>query len=333
MTERHRIVGLSPAILNLRQLIARVARTEATVLIVGERGTGKELVATAIHHQSRRAERQLLSLNCAALGTELLTSELFGHERGAFTGAVQRRTGLLASADGGTLFLDEVGDLPPAAQSVFLRFLELREVRPVGANATFPVNVRILAATNKDLTQAIARGEFRADLHDRLSEFVIETPPLRCRGGDVLVLADYFTRFHVRRHRVRVRGIAPGARLALQTYSWPGNVRELKKTMSRAVVLAAGRWIETKDLQLPPVRETCPTLAVPATGASVEIPLVRDLAWRLAVRQGCVRRRDLVEGFGISEAAAARELAALVRAGVLRRSGRRGGVRYAAAHG
>jgi DNA-binding NtrC family response regulator len=195
------------------------------------------------------------------------------------------------------------------------------------------VDVRILAATNKDLTQAIARREFRADLYDRLSEVVIETAPLRCRPDDVVVLARYFARLHARRHRVRVRGFMPGALRTLAAYSWPGNVRELEKTISRAVVFAAGRWVEAEDLQLPPVNVAPEALDGPVVHGLFETPPLRDMALQLAARHGDVRRRDLVECLGISRAAAERELAALVRAGLLRRSGRRGGVRYAASHG
>ena len=323
------MIGPSPATVNLRQLITRVARTELFVLIVGERGTGKELVARAIHDQSRRAERQLVSLNCAALGTELIASELFGHERGAFTGAVQRRLGLAVSAQGGTLFLDEVGDLSPAGQGILLRMLEEREVRPVGSDTTVKVDMRIVAATNKDLAQASVRGEFRADLYDRLSEVVIETTPLRDRPDDLLVLARHFASLHARRHRVRVRGFTPEALQALRGYSWPGNVRELEKTISRAIVFAAGRWVEVRDLQLPLVSPAPAAGDEPPVAGYLETPLVGQMALQLAARQGSVRRRDLVEGLGISEANAERELAALVRAGALRRSGRRGGVRYA----
>ena len=179
MNESRRILGRSAAIRRLVGRIERVAPTEATVLIQGERGTGKELVAAAIHEASRRRRQPYVTLNCAALPAELLASELFGHERGAFTGAVQRQPGLLAAADTGTVLLDEVGDLSPNGQAMLLRFLQEREVRPLGAARAVRLDVRVIAATNRDLETAVARNEFRADLYDRLAEVVVTVPPLR----------------------------------------------------------------------------------------------------------------------------------------------------------
>jgi DNA-binding NtrC family response regulator len=206
--------------------IARVAPTDATVLILGERGTGKELVARAIQRRGKRRDRPFVIVNCGALPRELLVSELFGHERGAFTGALERKRGLVTEAAGGTLFLDEIGDLRLEAQAMLLRFLQEREVRPLGSTRTVTVDVRVLAATNRDLGEAIARREFRADLYDRLAEIVIGVAPLRERREDVPALVDHFLRLVAGRHGAAVPAMTPEARRALQAYDWPGNVRE-----------------------------------------------------------------------------------------------------------
>jgi transcriptional regulator with GAF, ATPase, and Fis domain len=216
------IVGGSRAILALRELIGRVAPTEATVLVVGERGTGKELVARALHAGSRRAARPFVAVNCAALPPELLAAELFGHERGAFTGALQQRAGLLAAAQGGTLFLDEIGDLSPEGQAMLLRFLQEGEVRPLGSDQIVRLDVRVLAATNRDLERAMGKGRFRADLYDRLSDFVLSVPPLRERREDLPLLIEHFLRLHARRHGLPVLAVSPGARRVLAGHRWPG---------------------------------------------------------------------------------------------------------------
>ncbi len=318
------IIGRSPAIQRLLRQIAIVGPTEATVLILGERGTGKELVAEALQRESRRRDKPYVKVNCAALPTELLASELFGHERGAFTGALERRRGLLAAADGGTLFLDEIGDLPLMAQAMLLRFLQEREVRPLGSGNSMRVDVRVLAATNADLEHAIQRQTFRADLYDRLAEVVLAVPPLRERGGDIAVLLRHFVARCAQRHHRPVRGVTPDALALAGRHAWPGNVRELEQAASRAVVFAAGPWIGPLDLELP-----C------RTGSSVDA--VDD---RLSPRQariealaracGTVRRGEVAVRLGISGETARRELSALVRLGILRRDGSHRGCRYAA---
>jgi DNA-binding NtrC family response regulator len=319
------MLGASRAIRALQRRIARVAPTEATVLIQGERGTGKELVARAVHDASRRRHGPCLALNCAALPDELLASELFGHARGAFTGAVQRAPGLLVVAEGGTAFLDEVGDLSLRGQAMLLRFLEVREVRPLGVAAPRRVDVRVVAATNRDLLTAVARGEFRADLHDRLSEVVLEVPPLRERREDVRLLAEHFVGVYARRHGVAVHGVTRQAVRALCAYDWPGNVRELEKAISRGVIFCEGGWVRAEDLELPDF-EAGGRTAVPA--AAPGLTPRQEEALALARRHGSVRRRDLMGRFAISGEAARRELAGLVRAGLLRREGNHRGARY-----
>jgi DNA-binding NtrC family response regulator len=311
----------------LRGLIARVAPTEATVLILGERGTGKELVARAIQQASRRCDRPFITVNCAALPTDLLASELFGHERGAFTGALQRAPGLLAAADSGTVFLDEVGDLPLTAQAMLLRFLQEREVRPLGSTRTMQIDVRLLAATNRDLDAAVKAGEFRADLLDRLREIVVRVPPLCQRRDDIPLLVRTFLRVQSQRHGRAVAGVCREAWQVLAVHLWPGNVRELEQAISRAVVLAKSSVIGPADLDLD-------TSAGPRGGApNVPDGIVRLTprqreALRLAREVGVVRRSDLVARFGVSGEAVRRDLGALVAAGLLRREGNQRGTAY-----
>ena len=232
------LIGRSAAMVELRRRIARIGATAARVLVLGERGTGKELVARALHRASARRGGPLIAVNCAALPVELLASELFGHERGAFTGALARRTGLIAAADGGTLFLDEIGDLPLTAQGMLLRFLQEREVRPVGSARAATVDVRVMAATNRDLDLAVQERAFRADLLDRLREIVIEVPPLRVRSEDVAELVRHFIDQQSRRHGVVAPSVERRVMRSLEACDWPGNVRELQQAVSRAVVLA-----------------------------------------------------------------------------------------------
>jgi DNA-binding NtrC family response regulator len=327
------IIGGSPAIRALRRDIARVAPAEATVLILGERGTGKELVARALQASSRRRDRPFVVVNCAALPGELVAIELFGHERGAFTGAVQRAPGLLDAADGGTLFLDEVGDLPLPAQAMLLRFLQGGEVRPVGSARTVRVDVRVIAATNKDLPRATNRGEFRADLYDRLSEIVFEVPPLRDRREDSRLLVTHFVEMYTSRHHVTVRGLLPEARRALQAYDWPGNVRELEKAVSRAVIYANGGWIHIEDLGLPVPAGPRESSSNPVLARRAErgaLSLRQREVLRIAAAHGVVCRRDVMALSGISREAARRELAGLVERGLLRKMGIGRGARYGA---
>jgi DNA-binding NtrC family response regulator len=217
--------------------VSHVAATDATVLVLGESGTGKELVARSVHEQSARAGRAFVAINCGALTESLLESELFGHERGAFTGAVARRHGLFEEASGGTLFLDEVGELSSATQVRLLRVLQERHVRPVGSNRSIPIDVRVIAATNRNLEQEVVARRFREDLFYRLNVVAIELPPLRARGDDVLLLAHHFLAKHAARHQKAVSGIGAAALEVLTAHDWPGNVRELENAIERAVIL------------------------------------------------------------------------------------------------
>ena len=231
------MVGRSPAMMSVFSRVAKVAPTDATALILGESGTGKELVARAIHAQSGRAKRAFVAVNCASIPEGLIESELFGHERGAFTGAVRAHAGLVAAAHEGTLFLDEVGELPPAAQARLLRVLQESEVRRVGSTGSRRVDVRILAATHRDLPAMIEEGSFREDLYFRLRVLEIELPPLRDRGPDVLELADVLLARAARRMGKSALRFAPEARDAIVGHRWPGNVRELLNAVERAVIL------------------------------------------------------------------------------------------------
>jgi two-component system response regulator AtoC len=242
------LVGESEAMLRLHGLIDRVADSEASVLIMGESGTGKELVARALHARSRRARGPLIAINCAAVPEALLESQLFGHVRGAFTDARESRSGLFEQASGGTLFLDEIGDMPLALQPKLLRALQERVVRAVGGAKEVPVDVRIVAATNRDLEEAIDEKRFREDLYFRINVVQLETPPLRARGGDVLLLAQHFLSRFAERAGKNVVGIVPDAAERLISYVWPGNVRELQNCIERAVAMARYDHIAVDDL-------------------------------------------------------------------------------------
>ncbi|SHE88629.1 Nif-specific regulatory protein [Desulfacinum infernum DSM 9756] len=250
------ILGRSKVIRDVLRLIDQVADTNTTVLIHGETGTGKELVAQAIHDNSRRSKGPLVRVNCAAMPDTLLESELFGHEKGAFTGAVTRRRGRFEEAQGGTIFLDEVGELSPVAQAKLLRVLQEREFQPLGSSRTVKVDVRVVAATNRDLEQEVAKGRFRSDLYYRLNVFPIFLPPLRDRGPDILLLADYFVVKYAEQFGKSVKRISTPAIDLLMAYHWPGNVRELENCMERAVVLASGDAIEARHL--PPTLQMKP---------------------------------------------------------------------------
>ena len=234
------LTGSSPAVEEIRELIARVAPTDATVLVLGETGTGKELVARGIHHLSNRRDRVLVKVNCAALQETLLLSELFGHEKGAFTGAVGRKQGRFELADKGTIFLDEIGEISPEAQVKILRVMQEREFERVGGNQTLKVDVRIIAATNRDLEEEVRRGRFRDDLYFRLNVIPIETPPLRERKGDIPELVDYFVRRHGPRMNRQILSVDPQALERLMRYDWPGNIRELENVVERGLVLGRG---------------------------------------------------------------------------------------------
>jgi DNA-binding NtrC family response regulator len=238
------LVGASGAIQRVQQLIARVAETDSTVLITGETGTGKELVARAIHARGSRATASLIAVNCAAIPSELLESELFGHERGAFTGAVRRKRGSFELAHDGCLFLDEVGALSPPLQAKLLRTLQEGEITPIGSERSLRVNVRIIAATNRDLAEGTRQGTFRSDLFYRLNVVPIHVPALRDRKEDLSLLADHFIARYSRKLESRVRGISQAALDVLMAYDWPGNVRELEHCIERAIILAEGDQLD-----------------------------------------------------------------------------------------
>ena len=250
------LIGRSAPMQRLREELARAAPTGATVLIMGESGTGKELVAREIHSGSRVASGPFVQVNCAAIPEELIESELFGHEKGSFTGAVRRQTGKFVEADGGTIFLDEVGDMSARAQAKVLRVLEAGEVEPVGAAKVRQVNVRVIAATNRDLTESIREGGFREDLYFRLNVVPIRTPPLRERTDEIAELVEHFTRRFCERDHRKPRRFAPGALALLRARAWPGNVRELKNLVERVLIMADKDPIEAEDL--PPEARVSP---------------------------------------------------------------------------
>jgi PAS domain S-box-containing protein len=262
------IIGRSPPLLAVLDAVSRVAPTDATVLITGETGTGKELIARAVHSASKRQDRPLIKINCAALPTGLVESELFGHEKGAFTGAIARRVGRFELAEGGTIFLDEVGEIPPEAQAKLLRVLQEREFDRVGGTAPIRADVRVIAATNRDLLGAVREKTFREDLYYRLSVFPIALPPLRARPDDIPMLVHFFAARFASRVGKRIERIDEDTMQLLRAYAWPGNVRELENVLERAVILAPGTTLEIDADLLP-----APAPAQPASstdGASLE---------------------------------------------------------------
>jgi two-component system, NtrC family, response regulator AtoC len=268
IAERYRfenIIGSSLPMQEVFKVIAQVAPSKATVLLLGESGTGKELVAAAIHERSPRASGSFVKLHCAALAESLLESELFGHERGAFTGAVGRREGRFRQAHGGTLFLDEISEIPPATQVKLLRFMQEHEFERVGGNETLRVDVRIIAATNRDLAKEVEAGRFREDLYYRLNVVQILLPPLRDRASDTPLLAAHFLRKYAQENAKEVGGIAEDALARLRAYSWPGNVRELENVIERAVVMCPGTEIRVEHL---------PQSLTPVGGAGSGAPVV-----------------------------------------------------------
>src|SRR5580765_4530650 len=250
------IVGSSEALRQILAQVSKVAPTDSTVLILGETGTGKELIARAIHNRSERSGRAFIRVNCAAIPSSLIASELFGHEKGAFTGAMQRRVGRFESADSGTIFLDEVGDLPPETQIALLRVLQEREFERVGGTQAVRIDVRVIAATNRDLKAAAAAGTFRQDLFYRLNVFPIEVPPLRDRKDDLLMLVEYFVRRYAKRAGKNIRSIDKKALALLRSYDWPGNIRELQNIIERSVILSSGEVFSVDESWLS--KETSP---------------------------------------------------------------------------
>jgi formate hydrogenlyase transcriptional activator len=290
------LVGSSGALQKVLSLVSKVAPTDATVLITGETGTGKELVARAIHRRSRRSSRAFVSVNCAAIPRELIASELFGHEKGSFTGAVQRRLGRFELAEGGTIFLDEVGELPAETQIALLRVLQEHEFERVGGTRSIQTNVRVVAATNRNLKAGIAAGTFRGDLFYRLNVFPIEMPPLRERREDIPSLVEYFIDRYARKLGKNIRGVSSRTLELFQSCPWPGNIRELQNVIERSIILC-----ETEDFS---VDETW----LPRQPLASECKSQSDLSQKLAAQEKEIIEAALSESrgqvFGPSGAAA-----------------------------
>jgi transcriptional regulator with GAF, ATPase, and Fis domain len=262
------IVGSSSALQTVLSNIVKVAPTDSTVLITGETGTGKELIARAIHKHSQRSRQAFISVNCASIPSALIASELFGHEKGAFTGAVQRRHGRFELAHSGTIFLDEVGDLPPEAQVSLLRVLQERQFERVGGNQVLTTDVRVIAATNREMAVAIAAGAFRSDLFYRLNVFPIEVPPLRKRKEDIPMLVEYFVKRYAEKAGKQIHKIDANALELCQSYSWPGNIRELQNIVERSVILCSGDifWIDAAWLaSREPASDELASIPLPST--------------------------------------------------------------------
>jgi formate hydrogenlyase transcriptional activator len=289
------LVGQNPTLTAVLSAVGRVAPTDATVLITGETGTGKELVARAIHRASRRRDRPLVKVDCGGISAGLVESELFGHVKGAFTGALERRIGRFELADGGTIFLDEVGELPAESQVKLLRVLQERELEPVGSNRTVRVDVRVIAATNRVLDEAVKAGRFRADLFYRLNVFPIELPPLRERASDVPLLAALFVTRFARGLGKDIQGVAPAALERLVRYPWPGNVRELQNVVERAAVLCQGRRLDESDILLPEGRTPSPS-APPPTREEPGLDEVLATVERAHIEAAIRQARGVIEG-------------------------------------
>jgi two-component system nitrogen regulation response regulator NtrX len=300
--KRYQIVGDSGQLTRVREAIAKAAPTNATVLIWGESGVGKELVAHAIHARSTRSHRPMVAMNCAGLPETLLESELFGHVRGAFTGAVFTKKGRFALADGGTIFLDEIGTLSVAVQAKLLRVLQDREFEPLGAERTQRVNVRVIAATNRDLRQLVADGRFQEDLYYRLNVIPIAIPPLRERREDIRLLVEHFLRRFAERTGKPIDGIDEGVLDELERYDWPGNVRELENTIERAVVLTKGPRLAREAVWMMGVATT-PAAGLPSMRLHQNLEWTERETIRRALDQAGGIKKDAAELMGISQRA------------------------------
>jgi DNA-binding NtrC family response regulator len=296
------IVGRSRAMDDVIKRAELVAETKSTVLITGETGTGKEMVARLIHHRSPQREMPLIKVNCAAIPETLLESELFGHVRGAFTGATMTKRGKFALADGGSIFLDEIGTLTPGIQSKLLRVLQEREFEPLGAERTQKVDVRVIAATNRDLKQMVSDGKFQEDLYYRLNVIPITIPPLRERLDDIPVLIDHFVDKHRQRTGKRIERVEDDVVKALQRYEWPGNVRELENTIERAVVLSTSPVITTGSISLLGASST-PAAGLPSMRLHQNLEWVERETIRRALDQSGGVKKDAAEQMGISQRA------------------------------
>ena len=292
------IVGEGPRFTDVMKRVALVAPTDSTVLIVGETGTGKELVARAIHAQSERSSRPLVSVNCGAIQPSLIASELFGHEKGSFTGALQQRLGRFELADGGTIFLDEIGELPAETQVALLRVLQEREFERVGGGQSIRVDVRVIAATNRDLKAAMSAGTFRSDLFYRLNVFPIQVPPLRERKEDIPLLVEYFLGLHASVAGKRIRSVDERTMEMLQRYSWPGNIRELQNVIERWAIICDSEQISMDESWLP--RDPTPPAVVPDPLPDDTLSLRKHVE---ALERKLIERMMTVVGGNQSEAA------------------------------
>jgi len=296
------IVGRSRRMQEVIRTSEVVARTKSTVLITGETGTGKEMVARAIHYHSPQREMPLIKVNCAAIPETLLESELFGHVRGAFTGATTSKKGKFALADGGTIFLDEIGTMSPALQAKLLRVLQEREFEALGSERTQKVDVRVIAATNRDLRQMVSDGRFQEDLYYRLNVIPIHIPPLRERREDIPVLIDHFVAKHAQRAGKRIEGLEPGVIETLQASDWPGNVRELENTIERAVVLSPGSRIAADVIRILDATSTPPP-GLPSLNLRQNLDWTERETVRRALDTSGGVKKDAAEAMGISQRA------------------------------
>ncbi|KAK0361240.1 hypothetical protein LTR94_024138 [Friedmanniomyces endolithicus] len=293
------MISADPSMKAVLQLADQVARSEASILITGESGVGKEVMARYLHEHSRRAEKPFISVNCAAIPDNLLESELFGHEKGAFTGAVARRIGKFEEADGGTLLLDEISEMDARLQAKLLRAIQERIIDRVGGSKPVPVNIRIIATSNRDLARAVSEGSFREDLLYRLNVVNLRLPSLRERPGDIGVLADHFIKKYAAANGVPARPISSAARQAITAHRWPGNVRELENAMHRAVLLASGAEIDVEAIRLPDGQPMTPTRDVPAAFA--------DSAYGSGMAQRAAQAADAVTRTFVGQTVAAME--------------------------
>jgi len=299
-----RIIGSSGALEKVLAVVRKVAKSNTTVLVRGETGTGKELIAGAVHHNSHRAARNFVKVNCAALQENLLESELFGHEKGAFTGADKQRIGRFEQADGGTLFLDEIGDMSPNTQAKILRVLQEHEFERLGGTRTIKVDVRLIAATNRDLPSMVEAGQFREDLYYRLNVVTMEMPPLRERKDDIAALSNFFIRRFSGELKKKIQGLEPEALKLLMRYQWPGNIRELENAIERAMLLAEGSHIAVDDLRLGDTgpsgapRDNASVVKIPPTGIPLEE--VERIALIEALKMSNWVQKDAAELLAIS---------------------------------
>ena len=285
------ILSGAPEMLKVARTIERVAGADVSVMLLGASGTGKELLARAVHDKSPRASREFVAINCAAIPENLLEAELFGYERGAFTGAVKTTPGKIEQAQGGTLFLDEVGDIPLPLQVKLLRFLQERVIERIGGRSQIAVDTRIVCATHQDLDAMQAAGSFREDLYYRLAEIVVQIPSLAERPGDAVLLARHFAARFARELNPRVGGLAPDALAAVDAYAWPGNVRELENRIKRAVIMADGKMVGASDLDLPGARSNDDEQSM-----AINLRAAREVADRRAIRQAMTRTENNISG-------------------------------------